>query len=178
MEIDLFASLVNSANTANALVLEFGKTRRTELLDELRDLKLPCLQAAEALGMALQVASHSAEQDLQENLKPVIKHLFGLAGSEAYITLGGISLHLKEYAEAWDQYEKGRDLAKQIGAVAVMVMAINNMGWVAFEQGDFGVALELFQEAKSHFVRLPPDAEIRANVNTNIQLTEARLSNL
>ena len=121
---------------AQDLIARYEATQDPALLPEMRKIK-PDLQAAvRSMSGLLRVPKERAQ------LKAI--------PAMALNSLGGICLYLKDYSEAWDCYEKSRDLALESSVPREIVQATNNLGSVALNQRDFDVALEQFQMAHEH----------------------------
>ncbi len=142
------------------VIAEYEKTRDPRLLDTMRRLKPAALTTAMLLE-----APH-----------PRGGTLGGSTTASAYKLLGGLSLYLAEFGEAWDRYDKARQIAEAEGNTEEVVVALNNLGTVAYEQKDYGVAIELYRDAESRARGLPRTVGILPYVRNNIARAERALS--
>lgn len=144
------------------LIAKYESTQDSHLLDEMRMIK-PQLQ--EAIKHFSKLSD--APKDMAElNAIPAM----------AYNQLGGISLYLNEYSEAWEYYEKSRQLALKSGVAREIVQATNNLGSVALKQHDYDVALDQFKMALRYCSGLSPkDKRMRKQIERNIQTAKSEL---
>lgn len=148
---------------AQKLVTKYESTQDPRLLDEMKVIK-PKLQ--EAVANSISVFANAPKEMVELKAIPAM----------AYNILGGLSLYLQEYSEAWDYYEKSRELALESGVASEIVQATNNLGSVALNQGDYDVALEQFEMAASYCSGLSfKDKWMRKQIERNIEMAKGKL---
>ena len=144
------------------LIAEYESTQAYHLLDEMKVIK-PQLQEAVS-AMAALCSGHNEVKELKAVL------------AMAYNSLGGLSLYLQEYSEAWDFYETSRHFALESRVAREIVQATNNLGTVALKQGDFDVALEQFEMAASYCSDLSSeDKWMGKQIERNIEMAKRKL---
>ncbi len=159
-ELRAGAVAVSTLQKAQKLILEYEQTQNPHLLDEMRKIKPLCQVAVRALTSLQGRKSRVIEE---KNL------------AMAYRMLGGISLYLEEYSEAWDIYSEAKRVAEETENIEELAGAINNMGLLALNQGDYEVALELFREAETYLSRLPSNSTLIPYLRNNIQKAKKML---
>jgi tetratricopeptide (TPR) repeat protein len=148
---------------AQKLIAKYESTHDASLLDEMRVIK-PQLQEA--------ISSHFSAFANAPKEVALVKAIPAMA----YNQLGGLSLYLEEYSEAWDYYEKSRQLALESGNARDIVQSTNNLGSVALQQGDLEVALEQFELAASYCSDLPAkDKWMHGRIKKNIEMIKRKL---
>lgn len=170
---------------AQKLVTEYESTHEPHLLDEMKAIK-PKLQKA-IFAYSKLVAGMVPRDGAPPEVALLVPKL-GLA--MGYNILGGLSLHLEEYGEAWDMYEKSKQLGLELqdekGIVQsttalelvarTLVQSTNNLGSVALNQEDYRVALEQFQMAASYCSGLSSeDKWMRQQIEQNIERVKGKL---
>ena len=147
---------------AQKLISEYERTRDSRILPEMKKIKPKLKEAAHAMAALITGKKDSGQ------LKAI--------PAMAYNQLGGLSLYLKEYSDAWNYYEKSRQLALESGIAKEVVQATNNLGSVALEQGDFEMALEQFEMAASYCNDLSTeDKWMHKQIERNIETVKSRL---
>lgn len=148
---------------AHDLIAKYESTQDPSLLEEMKAIK-PQLQ--EAIKNSFSNFSNVPKEMAMLKSVPAL----------AYNKLGGLSLYLKEYSEAWDYYEKCRQLALEAGFTREIVQATNNLGNVALIQGDFDIALEQFELAASYCSDLSSDDKwMLEHIEQNIERAKSKL---
>ncbi len=147
---------------AQKLISEYEKTRDSRILLEMKKIKPQLKEATSSMSTLFSGKGNMAQ------LKAI--------PAMAYNSLGGLSLYLQEYSDAWDYYEKSRQLALESGVAKEVAQATNNLGSVALEQGDFEIALEQFEMAASYCNDLSiEDKWMHKQIERNIEAVKSKL---
>jgi hypothetical protein len=92
---------------AQKLISEYERTRDSRILPDIKKIKIQLQEAASEMSSLFAGVQEMAE----------IKAIPAMA----YNSLGGLSLYIQEYSDAWDYYEKSRQLALESGVTKEVV---------------------------------------------------------